>query len=212
MKYYCAIIGDIVKSRQYKNRQALQKKFKHTIDEVNLKYTKFIASNFTITLGDEFQGLLFKPYYCFEIIKYIKNKMYPVKFVFGIGIGTMDTNFNKSISIGSDGPAYHYAREMVERAKKKKPSICFKSNSIEDELIISILQFIESTEKNWTNRQKEVIELYKKFNSQSIVAKKLNIKQPSVNNILKKSLYYEIEHAKKELENFLESKFNVMEL
>jgi hypothetical protein len=122
---YCAIIGDIVKSKEIKNRQEIQDRFKRVIEEINNEYSEFIASKFTVTLGDEFQGLLYTPHISYHLIKDINKKMNPIGLVFGVGIGTMDTYFNKELSIGADGPAYHYARKMVGRAKKRKPSVCF---------------------------------------------------------------------------------------
>ena len=55
---YVAIIGDIVDSKQIKDRKVIQQKFKNVLADINTKYSEDIASKFTITLGDEFQGLL----------------------------------------------------------------------------------------------------------------------------------------------------------
>jgi len=107
---YCAIIGDIVKSKKLKEyRDEVQRKFKKVIAEINenSKYRSCIESRFTVTLGDEFQGLLNDAAITYEIIQDIKEKMKPIDMVFGVGIGTMDTPFEKDIAIGSDGPVYH---------------------------------------------------------------------------------------------------------
>lgn len=209
MKYYCAIIGDIVKSRQLKNRNDLQYKFKETIKKVNELYDNYIASNFTVTLGDEFQGLLYDPSKFLEIIDYIKKDMHPIQLVFGVGIGPMYTEFSKFTSIGSDGPAYHYAREMVIMAKKKNPSICFKSNSIEDGIIMSNLKFIELHKKRYTKRQNEIIDLYEKCHSQKEVALRLNLTQSAVSQSLDKSGYHYVNFAEEQIKKFLHQKYCV---
>lgn len=59
---------------------------------MNDKYKEYIASRFTVALGDEFQGLLYGKYSYLscEIIKFISQNMKPVKLVYGVGIGGMD--------------------------------------------------------------------------------------------------------------------------
>lgn len=204
---YCAIIGDIVGSKNIKDRQTIQDHFKKTLEEVNRKYDTYIASNFTVTLGDEFQGLLTAPSLCLEIIQYIKEKMSPIELVFGIGIGEMLTNFSKQTSIGSDGPAYWYARKMVEKSKAKKPSINIFSDSPEDQLINSLIQFVERSSRAQTDRQKEIIKWYKALGSQYKVAEKLGIKQSAVSTSLQKSFYNEIESAFDNIGVFLKQKW-----
>ena len=72
---YCAIIGDIVKSKKIPNRQEIQDLFYCVLKEINIEFNDIIASDFTITLGDEFQGLILKPSLSYDIIKKIKQKM-----------------------------------------------------------------------------------------------------------------------------------------
>ncbi len=205
---YCAIIGDIVGSRTLPNRASVQVRFKKAIDQINKKYRRFIASSFTVTLGDEFQGLLYDPSASYGIIKSMKEEILPVELVFGVGIGEMTTGFDESISIGSDGPAYHYARQMVMRAKKKKPSICYFSASPEDGIINALVYFIESCTNKQTARQREVIKLYEQGFSQERIAKQLGIKQPSVSNIIDKGFYHEIKNAEEQIVDFLRSRYN----
>lgn len=204
---YCAIIGDIVGSRDIKNRQEVQDQFNTALKKANKKYDSYIASNFLVTLGDEFQGLLHTPSLSLEIIEFIRGKMYPVELVFGIGIGPMETKFSKKSSVGSDGPAYWYARKMVEKAKYKKPSICLFSNSPEDELINSLILFVETSTNSQTKKQQEVVKLYNQFGSQYKVAEKLNISQSAVSGTLQKAFFKEIKSSIDSISEFLKSKW-----
>ena len=86
---YIAIIGDIKNSKKIVDRGAFQEHLKKILDNINLKYSDCIASKFTITLGDEFQGLLTTGNNIMEIIQYIKKEIYPVKIRFGF-------NFHKN--------------------------------------------------------------------------------------------------------------------
>lgn len=205
---YCAIIGDIVGSKKITNRQKMQDHFKDVLNDANEKYDKYLASNFTVTLGDEFQGLLIMPSMSIEIVQFIREKMFPVEFVFGIGIGEMATSFSKEHSIGSDGPAYWYARKMVEKAKDKKPSICIFSDSPEDELMNSLMLFTEVSAHSQTKRQQEIIKLYKELGSQYKVAEKLGINnQSAVSVALQKAFFKEIESSLQSIKHFLKTKW-----
>lgn len=204
---YCAIIGDIVGSKKIQNRQETQDHFKDVLNAVNEKYDMYIASKFTVTLGDEFQGLLFHPTLSFEIIEFIKDRMYPVELVFGIGIGKMETSFDKHTSIGSDGPAYWYARKMVEKAKLKEPSVCLFSNSPEDPLINSLILYSETCSRSRTEKQEEIVKLYKQHGSQKKVADSLNISQSAVSKHLKKAFYHEIASSNDSIKLFLQNKW-----
>lgn len=204
---YCAIIGDIVNSKKIPNRQEIQDLFFSVLMEINMEFDNNIASDFTITLGDEFQGLISKPSLSYEIIKKIKQKMSPIDLVFGVGIGGMSTRIQKAISIGSDGPAYHYARNMVEKAKKKRPSIRYYSGGTSDELINGLLYFTESCINSRTAKQVEAVKLYDELKSQKEVANRLNKTQGAISGILLNAFYYEVANAEEEIRLFLKNKF-----
>ena len=111
---YTVIIGDIIDSKKIKGRKKVQVKFKEILDQVNRVYEEDIASQFTITLGDEFQGLLKTGRNIINIISDIEFAMAPVELRFGIGIGEISTEINLKYSAEIDGSAYHRARAMVE--------------------------------------------------------------------------------------------------
>ena len=123
---YIAIIGDVKNSRNIKERKEFQNKLNEILNEINKIYSDSIASNFTITLGDEFQGLLYSGKNVMNIIQYIKKESYPVKIRFGVGIGAITTDIDSNISIGADGPGYYKARDSIEQLKileKKKEKV-----------------------------------------------------------------------------------------
>jgi hypothetical protein len=67
---YCAVIGDLIDSKKIKpeERKVLQEKLRLLLERVNNDYSSYIAANFLITLGDEFQGLLIASFPAVEII------------------------------------------------------------------------------------------------------------------------------------------------
>ena len=198
---YIAIIGDIRKSKKIENRSEIQKKLKQVLEEINQKYDKEIASNFIITLGDEFQGLLCSGTSTMNIITEIERKMYPVKIRFGIGAGAITTEVNKEMSIGADGPGYYKARAAIdflkENEKKKQTNTADVRFEAEGDnhtitiMINTILSLLTAIKDSWSDRQREIIwDMLHHQDSQVDVAKRFNIKQPAVQKSLSKGKYY----------------------
>ena len=212
---YFAIIGDIVDSKKILNRNETQEKLNNILKAINIEYERNIAAKFIITLGDEFQGLLSNPIHLFDIIDKIKFKMHPIKIRFGIGIGDIDTEINKEMALGADGPAYHYARKMVDEIKilnKTNSKALYNTDigvsSIYKHDIVNLINnnlclcyFIE---EKWTDKQRELIEkIMFSQKTQREIADELNLAQSSVQRRLKNSGYYNYIHVKNSLNRIL---------
>jgi len=204
-KTYIAVIADIKESKKISNRNEVQKQLGQVLTEINEKYNNDIYSKFTITLGDEFQGLLCNGANTMNIISDIERRMFPVKLRFGIGIGEIITDVNKEISIGADGPAYHMARKAIEhlKADEKKKRTNTADTRIEIDgnekaalLLNTILSLLTIIKENWSDRQREIIwDMLEHQDSQMSVANRLNIKQPSVQKSMSKGKYYAFKDA-----------------
>lgn len=203
---YVAVIGDIIQSKKIKNRYEVQNKLNEILNVINNKYQEDIASNFMITLGDEFQGLLKKGGNAINIISEIEAEMYPVQIRFGIGIGIIETDINPDIPLGADGPAYHNARKMIEKLKdnksrKKIPNtnimiLSDNGNTDTDILLNTILSLCSTMKSKWTERQREVIfDCVVNGDNQIRVAERLGISQSSVQKSLSNSGYYSYKNA-----------------
>lgn len=221
---YVAVIGDIIESKNITDRSEFQKRLKAVLDRINDKYTDEIASNFMITLGDEFQGLLKAGKDTLKIILEIESAVQPIRLRFGVGIGKIDTDINRDIPLGADGPAYHNARKMIEslKANEKKyetgfANIMISSHESEikgmkheseintapqncndniDTLLNTILSLCSTIKSKWTRRQTEIINCYfENGKNQYKTAKKLKITQSSVNKALIISNFYTYQNS-----------------
>jgi Trp operon repressor len=214
---YCAVIGDIIRSKEIKKRLATQEKLEKTLHKINHKYGGCIASNFAITLGDEFQGLLEDTGNLISIIETIKFELYPVKIRFGVGIGQIFTRIDKNVPLGADGPAYHNARKMIDDIKKIEKSKMrhtvdikiFSDNSISSEDLINVsLSLCSFMENRWTQRQREIIyEFLMHEDNQSSIAEKLGVTQSTIQRSLKSSGFYNYLYARKEIQKHLDKIF-----
>lgn len=198
---YIAIIGDIKNSKSIEERREFQNKLNNILNEVNEVFSDTISSNFTITLGDEFQGLLHSGEHVMDIIQYIKRETYPIEIRFGIGIGAITTDINAMMSIGADGPGYYKARDSIEQLKllEKKNESTYGDvqiridgdNNLQELSLNSILKLMFCIEKEWTKKQREVVNyvLFEK-KTQTETAKYFNVSQSNIQQILSKTHFY----------------------
>lgn len=203
---YIAIVGDIIGSKELADRNSAQRKLKSILEKTNNKYRDEIEAQFTITLGDEFQGLLKSGHRVMDIIADIGIQMHPIEVRFGIGVGEISTEINRYAALGADGEAYYRAREMIEvirqLAQQKKPiptDIMIKTdpqNEEVDKLINTILALCKSIKDRWTDRQMEVVyDCLQNGDNQEQAALRLGKQQPAIHKNLTAANYYSYKEA-----------------
>lgn len=199
-KKYLVIIGDIIKSRELKNRKKFQAVFHEYLNankiDTNLTLSEMmvfnnnIISRFTVTIGDEFQGVIKSADHLFKFIldfEYsLKNEMKEnINFRYGMGIGKITTKINEDAAIGMDGPAFYHARESLEKAKREKLKYCLKSSMPKDEVINTMLQWLGHENRRWGFQKFQIINLKKNGWTQKQIAENLSVSQPAVSKALK---------------------------
>lgn len=192
-----AIIGDIIDSRNIKNRNKIQKDLNKVLNDLNKNYEKYIISKWTITLGDEFQVLLKPNLEIFKMLDYISYKIDPVKIRFGLGLGEISTDINHEKSIGSDGPAYWRAREAIEFIHENEnyanSNILFKSDKEDDDIINNLIYYTEWMKENWTDTQREILytlldkDIYNDNFKQKDLAKDIGISESAMSRRISSS-------------------------
>lgn len=203
---YVAIIGDIKSSKTINKRNQIQEKLNIILKHVNETYSPDIAAKFIITLGDEFQGLLKNYDHILDIAKYIQREMYPVNLRFGIGFGKIYTDIFCEAAIGSDGPAYYAAREMVKQLREQEKKLrkqtadiqisIYNAKSFEIVKINTILTLMKIIENGWSEKQRLTIwDMEINGGSQEECAKRLDTTQSTVARRLAGGNYLTYEHA-----------------
>lgn len=194
MKRYIALIGDLINSKKIENRKIFQENLRTKFEKINQDFSDIIASNFTITIGDEFQALLKLD----KDVVFLLDRLYSdiqYDFRIGIGLGEISTKIDPKISIGADGQAFWRAREAIEYVHSNnfngRCNIFFISGEKnKDEIINNIFMLTESLKWQWTDLQKSTfIEMIdsnifnESFNQQDF-ANKLGISQSSLSKRL----------------------------
>lgn len=197
IKKYCVIIGDIVQSKEIKNRGLLQRKFYAALEKINKQFASQIVSKFTVTLGDEFQGVLKDLSSGYAVVNVIQEMFFPVKLRFGVGRGRIATRLRKE-AMGMDGPAFHFAREAVEEAREKKREIIYHTGFKEKDAAINALLFAISVfREGRTQRQFQAVSAYRKYRTQKKASRAMGIDRTTLTKMLKAAKWDQVS----ELEN-----------
>ena len=119
MNQYYALIGDIIESRHLANRAQQQEALNQVLDNLNDRYQAHLASRFSLSLGDVFQGLVKVGAPIFQMIDELRLALPDLNLRFGLGLGEILTSINPALSLGADGPAYWRAREAIQQVHQQ---------------------------------------------------------------------------------------------
>lgn len=206
---YIVVKGDIIDSRNAKDRDKLQQQLSERLKTINEQYKNVIAAEFMITSGDGFQGLMNDAAHLFDITNLIEEL--PVNIRFGIGIGEVSTEIDSKNSAVIDGPCYHLADDMLNRIKTeetqntaKRANIQMASNTQNDGIINGLLSLRYVIKSSWTKRQHEVIGMYISHDeNQYKTAAVLGVNQSTVSRALKATNFYSVKSAETEVIRFI---------
>jgi len=129
MPKYHILMGDIVSSRVYSGRR-LSQSFKRMINNCNKALSGKILSPYTITLGDEFQGVARSLRAAVDSIFYLEESVikngqeYKLRYV--LNYGEIETTINKKTAHGMLGSGLTDARKTLTEKFRGKPRFIFQ--------------------------------------------------------------------------------------
>jgi hypothetical protein len=204
---YAAAKFDMIGSRKLHKRDDVQRHFLLVTDEINSKFSDYLAADFVVTHGDEAQVLLeaSDAKWVFRIFEYLSVSMGEVDLRCGIGIGTLNTELQER-SIGMDGEAWQHAKTAIETAKRKRQIIGFSGfgQDLQSHLtaLANLLCYLQV---RWTNEQVETIRLLSQGYAQREIALLLGISDAAVSKRLKAAGWQHYDRGRRSLEKLLEN-------
>ena len=195
---YLALIADVIDSKMVEERFDLQKQLEKTLQTMNELFGEFLASSFTLTLGDEFQALLKADAPVFQIIDTLRSELTPTQLRFGIGLGEIVTDIDPLQSIGADGPAYWNARAAINLVHQKNDygntQIYFSCGKEKQDFFVNaLIASGEAIRSGWRGSQEEILLdllkrcVYSENFSQQDLAQSLEINPSALSKRLKSS-------------------------
>ena len=195
---YLALIADVIDSKMVQERLDLQKQVEKTLQKMNELFGDYLASRFTLTLGDEFQALLKVDAPVFQIIDTLRSELTPTQLRFGIGLGEIVTAIDPLQSVGADGPAYWNARAAINFVHQKNDygntQIYFSSGKENQDFFVNaLIASGEAIRSGWRDSQEEILlnllkrSVYSESFSQQDLAQSLSINPSALSKRLKSS-------------------------
>lgn len=195
---YLALIADVIDSKMVQERLDLQKQVEKTLQKMNELFGDYLASRFTLTLGDEFQALLKVDAPVFQIIDTLRSELTPTQLRFGIGLGEIVTAIDPLQSVGADGPAYWNARAAINFVHQKNDygntQIYFSSGKENQDFFVNaLIASGEAIRSGWRESQEEILldllkrSVYSESFSQQDLAQSLAINPSALSKRLKSS-------------------------
>ena len=195
---YLALIADVIDSKMVQERLDLQKQVEKTLQKMNELFGDYLASRFTLTLGDEFQALLKVDAPVFQIIDTLRSELNPTQLRFGIGLGEIVTAIDPLQSVGADGPAYWNARAAINFVHQKNDygntQIYFSSGKENQDFFVNaLIASGEAIRSGWRESQEEILlnllkrSVYSETFSQQDLAQSLAINPSALSKRLKSS-------------------------
>jgi hypothetical protein len=198
---FVAVIGDIRGSRDLTDRGEAQREFKQVIDSLNDELPdSSIASQFTVTTGDEFQVLLREATDAVEAVVSVSDRFHPARLRFGIGVGTLETELNPNQAIGMDGPCFYRAREAIEAAEGAGAWVRVDGWSSEVVAHVNAMfDLVQCVREDWTERQAQFARALKAEGSQKRVVERFDVSKSTVSESLSAGHVQEVRNAERSL-------------
>ncbi|HQU72226.1 MAG: hypothetical protein KDI06_17645 [Calditrichaeota bacterium] len=200
-KLFAVIIGDVSGSKQLNSHSRYQTQLflKSAVVQINEEFNEDIEAPFTITKGDEFQGLVTSTEAALRIILALEKLTYPVKLRFGIGIGQV-YKMGGTLPIEMDGPAFHRANAALNFGKKKKYDYYMTSPEESTDLLCNtVFKLMGAIKSRWNERHFRLFWRYKELGTYREVGDHEGITAQAVCDALKNSRALVIKSAEESL-------------
>jgi SatD family (SatD) len=171
------VMADIIGSSK-RHGKALMNDFVTMVAHLNKTNKKEILSPFTITLGDEFQGVVKNPFSAiqvlFEIEKYLLTLKRPFKMRYVIHEGEIHTKLNKQRAYEMLGPGLTIARKTLSQMKtaKRRFNISLKDEDMTERLNLMFV-ILQGIVDHWTLSQAKIVSAFLELDDYREVADKL---------------------------------------
>lgn len=201
-----ALIVDLSASRQLAagRRQALQHRLEEVMEELNRELAPAVLARFTVTLGDEFQGLLSRPQVLPSVLWRLRVDLPDHRFWTGVGHGALETEL-KPEAVGMDGEAFHRARGAVETAKTDgRRGGVFDGFGEDTSTLNGLARLLGVQRDGFTEAQVEAVQLIRTGHSQREAAERLDVTPQAVHNRLRAAAWEAFREGEEALAGLLE--------
>lgn len=161
MTQYYIVMADVIRSRSYDGSN-LMHEFMRIVEECNAAHKGALLSPYTITLGDEFQGVAGSLRSAVDSILFLEDRLLTVHPVFMlryvIVYGGIDTPINPLVAHGMTGPGFVSAREMLTKKRRGRRRFQLNlSGSLYTDDLNMLFRLLELLSGHWKEKDYALI-------------------------------------------------------
>lgn len=174
MKHFI-LMADIIESGSLPQNTLIQN-FKNLIQKANETFKDAILSPLTITLGDEFQGVILDLKTATNIIIFLEEETIHQNYTFllryVLNYGEIETPLNRTIAYGMLGRGLTEARNKLNDLKSQKSRFTISiENSIQQQVLSEAFKIFENIREKWSpEKDYELVSNFFKFEDYKIVS------------------------------------------
>lgn len=153
---YAVLMGDIVGSERAPSLKAVHKAFNRAVTNANDAYADYIASPLTITLGDEFQGLLMSFASAWDAAVALRLELLAaeIRCRFVVGIAKLETSLNRKEAWNMMGSGLAAARDKLnDKRTASAYRFSFPDEPVVELLLDAVGDALTQGEEAWTPTQ-----------------------------------------------------------
>lgn len=172
------LMADIINSSGFSNLSKLAKTFAELVEKCNIVNQEELISPLTITLGDEFQGIVRRECSIFKIITWLEENKWKadeeISLRYSVELGEIETEINTKIAHGMMGPALTEARESLILLKDEEDLLSIGGDIKDRELKQIQFNLYLSHVRKWHWRDNVLISNLLELKDYKLVAEKTN--------------------------------------
>jgi hypothetical protein len=186
---YAVLMGDVVGSERAASLKHVHEAFNKAVAGANDTFAEHIASPLTITLGDEFQGLLTRLAHAWDAAVALRLELLaagvPCRFV--VGVAALETPLNKKEAWNMLGGGLSAARDKLnDKRTASAYRFALRGEPIAERLLDALGDAVTQGEQAWTPTQ---LAYYRESRAakrrNADVAKSLGISERSLYKVLR---------------------------
>lgn len=177
-------MADIVDSRKA-DQALLINEFKSVVHYINNKWKVSIISPLTITLGDEFQGIIEDMESCYKLVfdmeEYIVENSLSIKLRYVMNYGNIETPINRNIAYEMLGNGLTQAREMLNKLKSSSNRFMILSdkNGMSTNILNDLFLLYGSYIDSWKLKEYQMVSEFLKDQDYKVIADNLGMNRSS---------------------------------
>lgn len=201
----CVVVADVVGSRDVDDREAFGRRLRGALAAVSDRHAEAAVADFAVLKGvDEFGGVLASPGSLVAVVTDLQAALHPVATRYAAAEGVVDVGVDSGDVRRMDGPAFHRADDLLGDLRDGRIDLDLRENRLARSVTAG-LDMVLARREDWTERQVEVVESYRRRGTQRATASALGVSQQAVSRVLSQADHGRVRRAETLLADALES-------